>query len=76
MLKDKVAVVTGGSRGIGKAIAEKLASAGCNVAVIFAGNAEKAEAVCNECKEKYGVNAISYQCNVADFEEVLNTISF
>ena len=75
MLKDKVAVVTGGSRGIGKAIAERLAFAGCNVAVIYAGNAEKAEAVCSECKEKYGVNAISYQCNVADFEEVKAVVS-
>ncbi len=70
MLKDKVAVVTGGSRGIGKAIAEKLASAGCNVAVIYAGNAEKAEEVCSACKEQYGVKAQNYQCNVADFEEV------
>lgn len=70
MLKDKVAVVTGGSRGIGKAIAEKLASAGCHVAVIYAGNAEKAQEVCDQCKAEYGVNAVSYQCNVADFEEV------
>lgn len=75
MLKDKVAVVTGGSRGIGKAIAERLASAGCHVAVIYAGNAEKAQEVCDHCKAEYGVNAESYQCNVADFEEVKATVA-
>ena len=75
MLKDKVAIVTGGSRGIGKAIVEKLASEGCHVAVIYAGNAAKAEEVCNACKEKHGVNAISYQCDVADFNAVKDTVA-
>ena len=75
MLKEKVAVVTGGSRGIGKAVALKLASEGCNVAVIYAGNAAKAEEVCEECKSSYGVDARSYQCDVADFEAVKATVS-
>lgn len=75
MLKDKVAVVTGGSRGIGRAIVLKLASEGCSVAVIYAGNAEMAEEVCRECEEKHGVKAISYQCNVADFAAVKDTIA-
>lgn len=75
MLKEKVAVVTGGSRGIGRAIVLKLASEGCSVAVIYAGNAEMAEEVCRECEEKYGVKAVSYQCNVADFAAVKDTIA-
>lgn len=75
MLKEKVAVVTGGSRGIGRAIVLKLASEGCSVAVIYAGNAEMAEEVCRECEEKHGVKAISYQCNVADFAAVKDTIA-
>ena len=75
MLKDKVAIVTGGSRGIGKAIVLKLASEGCNVAVIYAGNAAKAEEVCSTCKEQYGVSAVSYQCDVADFDAVKTTVA-
>ena len=41
MLKEKVAIVTGASRGIGKAIALEMAKNGANVAVIYAGNKEK-----------------------------------
>lgn len=75
MLTGKTAVVTGGSRGIGAAIAYKLASLGADVAVIYAGNAAAAEAVCEKCKRDYGVKAIAYQCNVADFSAVKETVS-
>ncbi len=74
MLKEKTAVVTGGSRGIGEAIVYKLASMGMNVAVIYAGNAQAAEKVCKRCKEEYEVTAIPYQCNVADYEAVKTTV--
>ncbi len=67
MLKGKTAVITGGSRGIGEATVYKLASMGSNVAVIYAGNASAAENVCEACRQRYGVQAKSYQCNVADF---------
>ena len=69
MLKGKTAIVTGGSRGIGAAIVQKFASLGANVAVIYAGNAEAAQAVCDKCQAEYGVVARAYQCNVASFEE-------
>ena len=69
MLKGKTAIVTGGSRGIGAAIVNQLASMGANIAVIYAGNQAAAEAVCDKCKEAYGVQASAYQCNVASFEE-------
>ena len=75
MLKGKVAIVTGGSRGIGKAIVYKLASMGADVAVIYAGNAAAAEAVCKECAETYGVTSRSYCCNVADFSDAKQTVT-
>lgn len=75
MLKDKVAIVTGGSRGIGRAVVKKLASEGCQVAVIYAGNTAKAEEVCEEVKKEFGVQAIPYQCDVADFNAVKETVA-
>lgn len=75
MLKGKTAVVTGGSRGIGEAITYKLASMGANVAVIYAGNAEAAENVCTKCREVNGVKAHAYQCDVADFSAVKETVA-
>ena len=68
MLKGKTAVITGGSRGIGAAIARKFASMGADIAVIYAGNQEAAQSVCAQCEEQ-GVKAAAYRCNVADFEE-------
>lgn len=75
MLKGKTAVVTGGSRGIGEAIAYKLASMGANVAVIYAGNASAAETVCEKCRQEYSVEAKAYLCNVADFSAAKETAS-
>lgn len=75
MLKGKTAVVTGGSRGIGEAIVYKLASMGADVAVIYAGNEVAAEKVCEKCRKEYGVEAKSYQCNVADFSAAKETVA-
>lgn len=75
MLKGKIAVITGGSRGIGKAIAYKLASLGVHIAVIYAGNAEAAEKVCKQCREENGIEARAYQCDVADFAVVKETMT-
>ena len=73
MLNGKVAIVTGGSRGIGRAIALKFASLGADVAVIYAGNQEKAEQVCLEA-QGMGVRAQAFQCDVADFKQVAVTV--
>lgn len=75
MLQGKTAIVTGGSRGIGAAIATRLASQGVNVAVIYAGNAAAAEQVCAQCRDSYGVEARSYQCDVADYEATKETVA-
>ena len=75
MLKGKVAVITGGSRGIGKAIALNLASKGASIAVIYAGNDVKAQKVCQECTDKYGVKALPYVCDVSDFTATKEIVS-
>lgn len=67
MLKGKTALITGGARGIGAAITATLAAQGANVAVIYAGSQEKAEALCAQCAKDHGVQAQAYQCDVADF---------
>ncbi len=74
-LKGKTAVVTGGSRGIGEAIAYKLASLGANIAVIYAGNEEAAKKVCEKCKNDYFVEAKEYRLNVADFAAAKETVA-
>ncbi len=72
-MERKTAVVTGASRGIGKAIALALAKDGFNVVINYNGNKEKAEQVKKECEE-FGVNAITVKANVADFTESENLI--
>ena len=69
MLKGKTAVVTGGSRGIGKAICLKFAENGADIAFLYAGNTAKAEETVKEL-EGLGVKAKAYQCNVADADAV------
>ena len=63
----KVAVVTGASRGIGRAIAMELASEGAFVIINYNGSKEKAEEV-KACIQKQGGQAEISQCNVADFD--------
>ncbi len=74
-LEGHTAIVTGGSRGIGAAVAKKLASLGADIAVIFAGNEDLAKKVCEECVREHGVRANWYQCDVADFDQVKETVS-
>ena len=66
MLDGKIAVVTGASRGIGRAIALELASRGAFVVVNYNGSKDRAEEVKKEI-EAAGGKAEVYQCNVSDF---------
>jgi len=74
-LNGKTAIVTGASRGIGAAIALKLASMGADIAAIYAGNSAAAEEICRECRERFGVRAQSYRCDVSDFEQAKDTVA-
>lgn len=69
MLKGKTAIVTGGSRGIGAAICKRFAEQGANIALLYAGNTQKAEET-KVALQEMGVKAEAYQCNVADAEQV------
>ena len=68
-LVGKVALVTGGSRGIGRAIALKLAKNGADVAINYAGNTAAAEEV-KAAIEQMGRKALLIQCSVADTDGV------
>ena len=68
-LTGKIAVVTGGSRGIGRAICEKLASLGANVAFSYAGNAAAAQETEAACRA-YGVEVLAMQADVGKSEAV------
>lgn len=68
-LTGKNAIVTGSSRGIGKAIALELGRRGANVAINYAGNEVKAQEVVEEL-QALGVQAIKIQANVANESEV------
>ena len=62
------AVVTGGSRGIGRAVAVALAQQGADVSIIYAGQADAADQACAEASS-FGVSAKAYQCDVSDWEQ-------
>jgi 3-oxoacyl-[acyl-carrier protein] reductase len=67
LLENKIALITGASRGIGKGIATEFARHGANVAFTFNASAEAAKALETEL-EKFGIKAKGYQSNAADFD--------
>ncbi len=64
--ENKTAVITGGSRGIGLAIAEKLASQGANIAILYVGDESEGVAA-KEALAKYNTKVEQYFCDVSDF---------
>ncbi len=73
-LTGKTAVITGASRGIGKAIAMKFAEQGADIAFLHFNDSENAAATAAELEAK-GVKVKAYECNVADFEAVQQTVA-
>jgi len=75
MLNGKTAVITGGSRGIGAAIALKFASLGADIAIIYAGNHEAAAEVCHICTFDYNVKAEPFCCDISNFEATKKAVA-
>lgn len=74
MLKNKNAVVTGATRGIGREIAFTLAENGANVAINYRTLNEDVERLIEELKS-YGTNIVTVKCDISDEEEVKNFIA-
>lgn len=74
-LQDRAAVVAGGSRGIGRAVAEQLAAEGCRVAVLARNPSDLAEAE-NDLAAAGATDAIGLQCDLLDTGEVEAAFSF
>tara|TARA_B100001287_G_scaffold181434_1_gene152974 strand:+ start:1001 stop:1747 length:747 start_codon:yes stop_codon:yes gene_type:complete len=73
LLNNKVAVITGASRGIGKGIAKKFALNGASIAFTFVSSEQKAKEFENELKN-LGVNAKGYKSNAGDFNDAQSLI--
>ncbi|HVT62285.1 MAG TPA: enoyl-[acyl-carrier-protein] reductase FabL [Legionellaceae bacterium] len=74
VLTAKVALITGGARGIGKAVALKLARAGADIAIVYYSSSEEAEALVQQIRA-LGRQAIAIQANVADEASVKEMVA-
>ena len=72
----KVALVTGGAKGIGAAIATELASKGINVVINYLNSEKEAESLGGELTFKYGVKVLLCKCDVSNEDEVNSMVSY
>ncbi len=74
LLEGKVTLLTGGSRGIGQAIAEKFAEQGSNIAFTYISSAEKAIAIADRLSNDFGVKVKAYKSDASSFEQAQNLV--
>lgn len=74
LLDGHITLLTGGSRGIGEAIAEKFAAEGSDLAFTYISSAEKANAVAERLSSTYGVKVKAYQSDASSFEQAQELI--
>lgn len=68
-MKGKTLVITGATKGIGKATAEKFAQNGVNIAFTYNSNKEAAEEIAKELEDKYGIKARAYALDILDTDQ-------
>ncbi len=68
-MKGKTVVITGATKGIGKAVAEKFASHGVNVAFTYNSNQEIANEIASNLEATYGIKARAYPLNILELDE-------
>ena len=73
LLESKVAIITGGSRGIGKSICETFAKNGCNVAFTYNNSKDSAEALAKELKGS-GIKAKAYKSDASNFDDATKLV--
>ena len=67
-MKGKTLVISGATRGIGKAILYRFAEAGADIAFTYNSNEKEAEKIATDVKERFGIRAVAYQLNILEPE--------
>src|SRR5690349_21892023 len=74
-LRGKICLITGGSRGIGRAIVGAMADAGADIAFTYQSSKESAEALAQSITAEKGVRCRAFQANVAEAEEMRGVVA-
>ena len=72
----KVALVTGGAKGIGAAIVKELAAQNYDVVINYLTSKKEAEFLANDLSKKFGITVLTYKCDVSNEKEVYEMIKF